>query len=117
MNPSQNYIELFRNNRNLVERGSAGVMNGLRDKALDCLERYGLPHKGLEEYLHTDVSAWFEPDWGMNLARLEMPVDLSQAFKCSVPNLSTQLYFLANDTFASSDTASMPPPSPSRPSS
>ena len=106
MNPSQNYIELFRNNRNLVERGSAGVMNGLRDKALDCLERYGLPHKGLEEYLHTDVSAWFEPDWGMNLARLEMPVDLSQAFKCSVPNLSTQLYFLANDTFASSDTAS-----------
>ena len=106
MNPSQNYIELFRNNRNLVERGSTGVMNGLRDKALDCLERYGLPHNGLEDYLHTDVSAWFEPDWGMNLARLEMPVDLSQAFKCSVPNLSTQLYFLANDTFASSDTAS-----------
>ncbi len=105
MNPTQNYIELFRDNRTLVEHGSAGVMNSMRDAALKGLELYGLPHKGLEEYLHTDVSAWFEPDWGMNLARLEMPVDLAQAFKCSVPNLSTQLYFLANDIFASSDTA------------
>ena len=80
-------------------------MNSLRDAALKSLEQYGLPHKGLEEYLHTDLSKWFEPDWGMNLARLDMPVDFAQAFKCSVPNLSTQLYFLANDSFASSDTA------------
>lgn len=106
MKPTQSYIELFKDNRALVERGSAGVMNAMRDEALKSLEQYGLPHNGLEEYLHTDVSKWFEPDWGMNLARLDMPVDFAQAFKCSVPNLSTQLYFLANDTFASSDTAS-----------
>ena len=105
MKPAQSYIDLFKDNRVLVERGSAGVMNSLRDAALASLEQYGLPHSGLEEYLHTDLSKWFEPDWGMNLARLDMPVDFAQAFKCSVPNLSTQLYFLANDTFASSDTA------------
>ena len=105
MKPAQSYIELFSQNRALVERGSAGVMNALRDAALKALTEYGLPHNGLEEYLHTDVSQWFEPDWGMNLARLDMPVDFAQAFKCSVPNLSTQLYFLANDVFASSDTA------------
>ena len=105
MKPAQNYIELFKDNRALVDRGSAGVLNSLRDAALKSLEQYGLPHRGLEEYLHTDVSAWFETDWGMNLARLDMPVDLAQAFKCSVPNLSTQLYFLANDSFVTSDTA------------
>lgn len=105
MKSAQNYINLFKENRALVDNGSAGVLNSLRDSALSCLVQYGLPHNGLEEYLHTDVSKWFEPDWGMNLARLDMPVDFAQAFKCSVPNLSTQLYFLANDTFASSDTA------------
>ena len=105
MKSAQNYIDLFKENRALLDHGSAGVMNSLRDAALKSLEQYGLPHSGLEEYLHTDVSKWFEPDWGMNLARLDMPVDFAQAFKCSVPNLSTQLYFLANDTFASSDTA------------
>lgn len=106
MKQAQNYIDLFKENRALVERGSAGVMNSLRDAASGSLAEFGLPHKGLEEYLHTDVSKWFEPDWGMNLARLDMPVDFAQAFKCSVPNLSTQLYFLANDAFASSDRAS-----------
>ena len=105
MKSAQNYIDLFKKNRALVDCGSAEVLNSLRDAALSSLEQYGLPHNGLEEYLHTDVSKWFEPDWGMNLARLDMPVDFAQAFKCSVPNLSTQLYFLANDTFAISDTA------------
>ena len=105
MIPVQNYIDIFTQNRALIDKGSAGVMNSWRDKAFDCLVRHGLPHKGLEEYLHTDVIKWFEPDWGMNLGRLDMHVDFAQAFKCNVPNLSTLLYFLANDEFASSETA------------
>ena len=103
--PVQNYIDIFGQNRALIDKGSAGVMNALRDKAMESLMRYGLPHKGLEEYLHTDVATWFEPDWGMNLSRIDMHVDKAQAFKCNVPNLSTLLYFLANDEFAASDTA------------
>ncbi len=102
----KNYIELFQENRALVERGSSGVMNAMRDRARESLKTYGLPSKKLEEYLHTDVSAWFEPDWGMNLARLDMPVDMAQAFKCNVPNLSTLMYFLANDSYAESHSAS-----------
>ena len=105
MKPANSYIELFRANKALVDKGSAGAMNALRDKALECLERHGLPANRQEEYLHTDVAGWFEPDWGMNLARLNMPVDPSQAFKCNVPNLSTLLYYLANDSFISSPTA------------
>ncbi|MBR4811377.1 MAG: Fe-S cluster assembly protein SufD [Bacteroidaceae bacterium] len=105
MSVEKSYIDIFSQNRALVDKGSAGIMNSLRDRALNCLAQYGLPHNKLEEYLHTDVSKWFEPDWGMNLARLDMPVDFAQAFKCSVPNLSTQLYFLANDAFACSETA------------
>ncbi|MBO7589009.1 MAG: Fe-S cluster assembly protein SufD [Bacteroidaceae bacterium] len=106
MKPEQNYIELFDRNRALIDSGSARVMNGLRERASECLKLYGLPHKGLEEYLHTDVREWFLPDWGMNLGRLDMRVDKAQAFRCNVPNLSTLLYFLANDEFACSQTAS-----------
>lgn len=105
MKPEQNYIDLFTGNRGLIDQGSYGAMNALRDKAFDCFVRHGLPHKGLEEYLHTDVREWFQPDWGMNLARIDMHVDKAQAFRCNVPNLSTLLYFLANDEFAFSQTA------------
>ena len=51
MRLEQNYIDLFSQNRSLIDGGSAGVMNALRQRALDCLVRNGLPHKGLEEYL------------------------------------------------------------------
>ena len=49
----------------------------------------------------------FEPDYGLNLNRLEIPVDPYQAFKCDVPNLSTSLYFVVNDSFY---TKSLPQP-------
>ena len=105
MKPEQNYIEIFNRNRALIDQGSAGVLNDLREKALDCLIRNGLPNKGIEEYLHTDVAGWFEPDWGLNLGRLDMHVDFARAFRCNVPNLSTLLYFLANDEYSCSETA------------
>ena len=33
MMPVQNYIDIFGQNRALIDKGSAGVMNALRDKA------------------------------------------------------------------------------------
>src|SRR3712207_2951943 len=41
----------------------------------------------------------FEPDYGLNLNRLEIPVNPYDAFRCEVPNLSTSLYFVVNDQF------------------
>ncbi|MBQ6032000.1 MAG: Fe-S cluster assembly protein SufD, partial [Prevotella sp.] len=41
----------------------------------------------------------FEPDYGLNLNRLDIPVDPYEAFRCDVPNLSTSLYFVLNDGF------------------
>ena len=53
----------------------------------------------MERYKYTDVSKLFEPDYGLNLNRLEIPVDPYNAFRCDVPNLSTSLYFVVNDAF------------------
>jgi Fe-S cluster assembly protein SufD len=41
----------------------------------------------------------FAPDYAVNLNRLEIPVDPYEAFRCDVPNLSTSLYFVVNDSF------------------
>ena len=41
----------------------------------------------------------FEPDYGLNLKRLDIPVNPYNAFRCDVPNLSTSLYFVVNDAF------------------
>ena len=53
----------------------------------------------MERYKYTDMAPLFAPDYGLNLNRLEIPVDPYEAFRCDVPNLSTSLYFVVNDAF------------------
>ena len=58
-----------------------------------------LPTRKVERYKYTDMAPLFAPDYGLNLNRLEIPVDPYEAFRCDVPNLSTSLYFVVNDAF------------------
>lgn len=105
----KNYIELFTDNRGLIDRGGSPVLNALRDRAFQAFRTHGFPTRRIEEYLHTDVSEWFEPDWGMNLARVDIPVDTAEAFRCNVPNMSTQLHFLAGDRYIQRDASPILP--------
>ena len=83
----------------MIKSHSAGVLNGVRDKAFEDFCRQGFPSRKVERYRYTDMSKLFEPDYGLNLNRLEIPINPYEAFKCDVPNLSTSLYFVVNDAF------------------
>ena len=78
---------------------SCDVMNAVRDAAFEQFKAQGFPTKKEERYKYTDIPTLMQPNYGLNLKRLEIPVDPFQAFKCDVPNLSTLLYFLVNDAF------------------
>ena len=75
------------------------AMNAVRDQAFEDFRRQGFPSRRVERYKYTDLQKLFAPDYGVNLSRLEIPVDPYQAFRCDVPNLSTSLYFVVNDSF------------------
>lgn len=110
MKSEQQYIDLFTANRSLIDRGGAEIMNACREKALADFARQGFPSQKVERYKYTDVNAAFAPDYGVNLSRLEFAVNPYEAFRCDVPNLSTSLYFVVNDTFweKSLPTATLP---------
>jgi Fe-S cluster assembly protein SufD len=74
-------------------------MNAVRDEAFKYFRRQGFPSKKVERYKYTDIQKLFAPDYGVNLSRLQIPVDPYEAFRCDVPNLSTSLYFVVNDMF------------------
>ena len=78
---------------------AAPLMNAIRDKAFDdfCAQKF--PSKKAERYKYTDIEKLFAPDYGLNLKRLDIPVNPYNTFKCDVPNLSTSLYFVVNDQF------------------
>ena len=68
-------------------------------KSFADFEKLGFPTRKQEKYKYTDVSKLFEPDYGLNLNRLDIPVNPYEVFKCDVPNMSTALYFVVNDAF------------------
>ena len=99
MNSEKQYIDLYGQCRDMIMDHSVEPLNAVRDAAFEDFKRIGFPTKKVERYKYTDIPALFEPDYGLNLNRLEIPVDPYEAFRCDVPNLSTSLYFVLNDGF------------------
>ena len=101
MKVEQQYIDLFSQCEAMICRHSAEVMNAPRAMAFADFERLGFPTTKEEKYKYTDAAKLFAPDYGLNLNRLDIPVNPYEVFKCDVPNMSTALYFVVNDAFYS----------------
>lgn len=92
MHSEKQYIDLYRECREQICAHSAAPLNAVRDAAFEQFERQGFPSRKVERYKYTSVDELFAPDYGVNVNRLEIPVDPYKAFRCDVPNLSTSLY-------------------------
>ena len=99
MGSEQQYIELYEQAREMIIKHAPESMNVVRDQAFEDFKAQGFPSKKVERYKYTDIQKLFEPDFGVNINRLQIPVDPYEAFHCDVPNLSTSLYFVVNDMF------------------
>ena len=99
MGSEQQYIELYEQAREMIIKHAPESMNVVRDQAFEDFKAHGFPSKKVERYKYTDIQKLFEPDFGVNINRLQIPVDPYEAFHCDVPNLSTSLYFVVNDMF------------------
>ena len=69
------YLDLYQSSSRMIKKNSAEVLNAVRDAAFEDFRRLGFPSRKVERYKYTDMSAIFEPDYGLNLNRLEIPVD------------------------------------------
>ena len=99
MQSEQQYIELYEQARELICSHAPEAMNAVRDEAFEDFRSQGFPSKKVERYKYTDMQKLFAPDYGVNLNRLQIPIDPYESFRCDVPNLSTSLYFVVNDMF------------------
>lgn len=105
MSSIDQYIDLYRHNRESVESSSPDVLNRLRPEAFAALKSFGrFLGKRDEGYDKISLEDMFAPDYGINLARVPFAVDMAKSFKCDVPNVSTLLGIVVNDTFRPSST-------------
>ena len=99
MTAEKQYIDLFTKYEEAVRSHAPEELNRHRKQAFDKFRRTGFPVLGDENYRYTDVKRIFGLDYGLNLNRLSIPVNPNEVFQCDVPNLSTSLYFVINDSF------------------
>ncbi len=109
MKSEQPYIELFTQTEAAIYRHSNQAMNALRAAAFSHFKALGFPTSKEEKYRYLDISKLFEPDYGLNLNRLEIPLKSYESFTCDVPNMSTYLYFVVNDVLQPAHTNSLLP--------
>lgn len=100
MSAVNQYIDLWRGNRDLLESKSPLALNRRREEAVDSLINNPLPGPKSENYRHTDLEKILAPDFGVNLARVPIEVNPSESFRCDVPQLTTSLFLVINDSFA-----------------
>lgn len=97
MNPLRQYIDLYRQNEGLICSHSAPALNDRRAHAARLLENLTLPAAGSENYEHFDLNGALAPDYGINLAEVALDINPAASFRCDVPNMSTELFFTANE--------------------
>jgi Fe-S cluster assembly protein SufD len=94
------YLDLYDANRQAIDDGcNAPLLNAMRPAARTALEGASLPKRGDEGYERTSVNDMFAPDYGLNISRLAMPVDVTASFRCDIPTMSTLMAFVVNDMF------------------
>lgn len=93
------YIDLYQAHHDSIKKHAAPVTNVYRDAAFERFLSLGFPTPKLENYKYTDLSDVLSLDYGLNINRLDFPLDPYQVFKCDVPGILSYLYFVVNDGF------------------
>ena len=104
MNALDQYIRLYTGNAASIDDHAPALLNSMRPVALAALDGARLPHKGEETFAALSEDGMFAPDFGVNINRVKFGVDTAATFHCGVPNVSTLLGLVVNDTFSPTDT-------------
>lgn len=102
MGAIKQYTDLYDTMRDAVRASAGEPLNSLRDAARVALDGATLPTKRTEGFEKTSIEDMFVPDYGVNINRLGIPVDVAATFRCDVPNMSTLQATVINDKFVPS---------------
>lgn len=103
MQAERDYIDLYKQHAKSIGQSCSDLLNSKREAAFEKFQSLGFPTNSLEEYRYCDLQEALSVDYGLNLNRVNMPINPYDVFSCDVPNLSTKLFFVVNDQFYKKD--------------
>ncbi|MDE7402521.1 MAG: SufD family Fe-S cluster assembly protein [Muribaculaceae bacterium] len=94
------YLDLYREHKHLLDTNGAEPLNALRAEAAKRLSGLTLARRGDENFSNFDLEAALTPDYGLNLGGINMQIDPERTFHCDVPVSSKSVMMTLNGTFA-----------------
>ena len=105
MNALTQYLDLYHDHRDLIDSKSAKTMNHLRPEAYEILKNATLPKEGTDNYENTDLQGMLAPDYGLNIAKLDIDFNPAATFHCDVPRITPTPFIVVNDSYYPSSKA------------
>ncbi|MDE7413845.1 MAG: Fe-S cluster assembly protein SufD [Muribaculaceae bacterium] len=102
MSALKQYLDLYSEHHDILDAHSAEAINSRRCEAFQKLSEMTLPKAGSENYENCDPEGLLAPDYGLNIAKLDIDVNPAASFHCDVPRLSSAPFMVINDTFSCS---------------
>ncbi|GAB1416337.1 Fe-S cluster assembly protein SufD [Paludibacter sp.] len=97
------YIEIYKENKSIINQFSASVINKLRDESFALFEEIGFPTTKQEHYKYTDLKNVLSFDYNLDFKHSYNYLDPYKTFQCDVPEIRSFLYFVVNERFYSND--------------
>lgn len=104
MSAEKQYIDLYNEQRDLINDNSAPSLNAFREEAARVLAEVGLERP--KDFTQVDPASVLGIDYAINLARHKVPTGRDDLFTCAVPELSTSVHFLVNEQYVDNDALS-----------
>ena len=104
---AEKYIELFRENKQLISNGDPAFMAELREEAIRSFEKVGFPAKKQENYKYSHLEPLFEGELGFLFKPREISFDNQELFRCDVPMLDSHVLTVLNGFFDNPDGPSL----------
>ncbi len=95
----EDYLEIYQQYHQSIKSNSADVLNEKRDRSIEKFKLLGFPTPKNENFKYTDLREPLSVDYGLNINRVQFPVQPYNVFQCDVPAIGANLFFVVNDTF------------------
>jgi len=91
--------KLFVEHKEQIIKHDPPSLAGARDKALGMFSKQGFPHKKLESWRNTDLSATLEREYATMFEPGHGDLSIDQVFRCNIHDLETDQISLLNGWF------------------
>ncbi len=95
------FLDLYKDNRDILFSSSPDFVNSLRDKALDVFSRLRLPGKKSEDYKYVNIEKLLNKDIRHALKPKSIDFEVDDIFSCDIPELDTRAILVLNGFYLS----------------